>query len=131
MAQSMRVETPAARLTLFGFKSVPATVEVVHRPRSLRVSRALLSLAGCWALMPVVAIVPPHIPWALVAFGAGIYLAWTNWRGTHEVRSVEAKCPSCGNALTIKPGAKISLPYKLVCYECHQEPFLEIADAGE
>ncbi|HEX7120586.1 MAG TPA: hypothetical protein VF212_17470 [Longimicrobiales bacterium] len=131
MTETQNVVAPPARMTLFGFKAVPARAEVVHRPRPVRVSRALLYLAGCWALMPIVAIIPPHFPWAIAAFGAGIYLAWTNWRGTYEVRSVEATCPSCGGALTVKAGAKISLPHKIVCYACHQEPFLELADAPE
>lgn len=129
MARSVQVETPAARVTLFGFKSVPAYAEVVHRPRSQRFTRAMLSLAGCWCAAPVVAILPPHFPWLLGAFGAGIYFAWTNWRGSYEVRRLQASCPSCGQELTVRPGARIDLPHKLACFACHHEPLLEVDGA--
>ncbi|HEX7089472.1 MAG TPA: hypothetical protein VF192_05010 [Longimicrobiales bacterium] len=123
--------TPPARLTLFGYTPVPAHVRAIHRPRSLRLSRALLSLFGCWALAPLVALVPPHFPWALTAFGAGIYFARTNWRGTYEIQSLEARCPGCGNALTVKPGTRIGAQHQLTCYNCHHEPLLELPEPQE
>lgn len=128
MVETERTVATSARLTLFGHPSVPARVELVHRPTSERLTRALLYLLVCWALTPVVALVPPHIPWILGAFGAGIYFAWTNWRGTYEVRSAEAECPGCGDTLTLKPGARIRTPHKMPCYSCHKEPYLEIAE---
>src|SRR5690606_40965838 len=94
--------TPPARLTLFGFTPVPARVRAIHRPRSLRLSRALLWLVGCWVLAPLVALVPPHFPWALTAFGAGIYLARTNWRGTYEIQSLEDRKSTRLNSSHVK-----------------------------
>jgi len=126
MTRSVQVETPAARVTLFGFKSVPAYAEVVHRPRSLRFTRAMLALAGCWCSAPVIAILPPHLPWLFVAFAAGLFFAWANWRGSYEVRCVHARCPSCGRELAIRPGARIDLPYRLACLSCHHTPLLEV-----
>lgn len=131
MTDSTEPITSPARLTLFGFAPVPAHVRVIHRPRSLRLSRALLWLVGCWALAPLVGLLPPHLPWALTAFGAGIYFARTNWRGTYEIQSLEARCPSCGHALTVKPGTRVGVEYPITCYNCHQEPLLELPEPPE
>lgn len=131
MVDTEKVLAPPARLTLAGHEPTPARAEVVYRPRSARLTRALLSLFGFWALAPLVFFLPPHLPWALAAVAAGIYFGWTNWAGTYQVRSVEGACPRCGNPLTVKPGAKISLPHKIVCYNCHHEPHLQIAGARE
>ena len=125
MARSVEVQSPAARVTLFGFKSVPAQVELVHRPTPVRLTRALLFLAGCWCAAPVLAILPPHVLWLLAAMGAGIYLGWKEWRGPYEVRRLETRCPSCGNALVVEPGARIALPHRISCFNCHHEPLLE------
>src|SRR5690606_1251253 len=123
--------TPPARLTLFGFTPVPAHVRAIHRPRSLRLSRALLWLVGCWALAPRVALVPPHFRSALTACGRGSYLARTNWPGTYEIQSLEARFPSGGHAVTVKPGTRIGAEYQLTCYNCHHEPLLELPEPSE
>jgi hypothetical protein len=131
MADMTPVLAPSARLRLPGHEATPARAEVVHRPRSLRLTRALHSLLGFWALAPIVFFVPPHLPWTLAAFALGIYFAWVNWSGAYEVRTVEGKCPRCGNTLTVKPGTKVSLPYKITCYHCHHDSRLELARVPE
>ncbi|MFS8638071.1 MAG: hypothetical protein FWJ74_08280 [Gemmatimonadota bacterium] len=129
MAQSVEIQSPAARVTLFGFKSVPAHAELLHRPRSVRFTRAIIALAVCWCAAPVVAILPPHIPWLLAAIGAGLYFGWREWHGAYEVRRITAQCPSCGAELAVRPGARIDLPHKLPCFSCHHEPLLEAEGA--
>jgi hypothetical protein len=131
MADTERLLAPPARLRLPAHEPTPARAEVVYRPRSVRLTRALLSLAGFWALVPIVFFLPPHLPWALAAFALGIYFAWANWTGSYEVRTLQGACPRCGNALAVKPGAKISLPHKITCYNCHHEPHLEMAQVPE
>ena len=131
MADTERVVTPPAQLRLPGHEPTPVQAEVLYRPRSVRLTRALLFLGGFWVLAPIVFFIPPHIPWALLAFGAGIYFAWANWSGSYEVRTLEGTCPRCGNPLSVKPGSKISLPYKMTCYHCHHEPQLEMVQLPE
>lgn len=126
MADPTPTITPPARLSLGGHDPAPARVEVVFRPSSLRLRRAALSLGAFWVLIPIVFFIPPHLPWVLIAFGLGVYFAYSNWSGTHEVRSFEAGCPRCGKGLEIKPGSRIRPPHKLVCYACHHQPRLEL-----
>lgn len=125
------VVTPPARLSLPGHEPTEVRAAVIYRSTSLRLTRAMIYLIGLWALAPLVFLIPPHLPWALAAVVAGIALAWSNWSGTWEVRSVEGACPRCGTRLTVKPGARISLPHDLSCFHCHHNPTLELGRPPE
>jgi hypothetical protein len=120
------VQSGPARLSLRGHQPRPAVLEVVYRPPRVRATRALLSLLGLWALAPLVAIVPPHIPWAILAFLGGIYLAFRQWTGEYVVQRFEGACPRCETPLPLPPGSRIKLPHRMVCYNCHHEPLLEV-----
>jgi hypothetical protein len=131
MTETAKQIAPPATLKLPGHDPTAARAGVLYRPRSLRLTRAALSLLGFWALIPIVFFIPPHLPWVLIAFALGIYFAYANWTGTYEVRHFEGACPRCGNALEIKPGSKISLPHKMTCYNCHHHPYLKMAEVPE
>lgn len=96
-----------------------------------RPTPALLSLLAFWALVPVVVFVPPHPPWALAAFILGIYLPGRTGQGGLRGAEAGGACQRCGNALTVKPSTKISLPYKVICYNCHFHPYLDLAQVPE
>lgn len=119
-------QTPRARLTLPGHTATPAEVELRHRPQRKRMARALTLLVVCWALVPLAFLVPPHLPWALAAFVAGIYFALKNWRGEYVVEAFSGTCPRCGEPLKIEPGSLVRLPHTLTCYHCHHEPSLQV-----
>lgn len=114
-----------ARLSLRGHESRPAELTLVHRTPRERAVRAVLSLGALWALAPLVAIVPPHIPWALLAFCAGIYLAVRQWTGEYVVQRFDGACPRCAAPLRLPAGSRIRLPHAMVCYGCHHEPVLQ------
>lgn len=118
-----------ARIELFGFESTPADVAVVPRTPGWRASRALLYLAVSWALVPVVGLVPPHIPWAATAFIAGIVLAVRKATESHTLVSLQGTCPKCGAAQTIDKPTKLKQPHALTCPECHHDLQLRV-DAG-
>ena len=120
------IVTSAARLSLRGHEPRPAALEVEYRSPKTRATRALLSLLGFWLLAPLVAVIPPHIPWALLAFAAGIYFAARQWTGEYVVHRFEGACPRCGAALPLPAGSRIKLPHRMVCYQCHHEPVLEV-----
>lgn len=120
------LHTPPARLTLFGSRPTDARVEVLFRPRAWRIGRALLSLGIAWALMPVLALVPPHIPWAVLAFCAGIYLAVQRWTETYTLNTFTGECPECAEPQTIESPKKLKMPYVITCGSCRRELLLEV-----
>ena len=120
------IQSAPARLSLRGHEPRPAVLEVVYRSPRTRATRAILSLLGLWVLTPIVAIVPPHIPWAILAFVGGIYLAYRQWTGEYEVHRFEGVCPRCAAPLPLPSGSRIRLPHRMVCYSCHHEPVLEV-----
>ncbi len=118
--------SPDARMVLPGHESLPARVEVVYRPSRERLTRALLTLLGFWLLAPIAFIIPPHVPWSLIALVCGIYFGFKQWRGEYVLRSFSGECPRCRSNLQIEPGTKIRLPHRLDCFNCHHEPWLEL-----
>lgn len=114
---------------LGGHEPTPAAVDLEYRPPRTRLVRAGVALLVSVALLPLV-LLPPHVVWALLALAAGPFLAYREWTGEYLVRSFAGKCPRCGNALAIKPGSRIRLPYALDCFQCHHHPRLEVDGAG-
>lgn len=123
-------QTVPANLTLWAHKPTPAKVDLTYRSPRSRSIRAMVTLGLCWALAPLVFFIPPHIPWALAAFLAGIFLAYRQWAGEYRVHGFQGTCPRCGNELTLKPGATITVPHKLNCFQCHHEPVLQVDRAA-
>lgn len=115
------------RLSLRGHEPTPATLEAEAVPRGTRTRRAVLNLLGFWVLIPIVAFIPPHIPWVIAAFVAGIYFAYQHWKGEYVVQGFTGDCPRCSNALTIKQGSRVHVPHTITCFNCHHEPVLTIA----
>lgn len=122
-------QAPPARLALVFHTPTVARVEVVYQPAPGRLLRALLAWLLCWGIIPFVLWIPPHYPWVLAAFAAGIYLPVRFWTGRYRVRSFTGFCPRCGRALQLRRGTKIDLPQTLTCFHCHFEPVLEVCFA--
>jgi hypothetical protein len=121
-------QAPPARLALVFHAPTIARLEVVYLPAAGRLARALLCLVLCWGMLPLLIWVPPHFPWAVAAFAAGIYLPFRFWTGRYRVRSFFGFCPRCGRALELRRGTKINLPHTLTCFHCHFEPVLEVVN---
>ena len=119
-------QSPAARLALPGHAPTPAEVQVRPRPRKQRMTRALTLLVVFWALVPLVFLIPPHLPWALGAFAAGIYFALRSWRGEFVLDAFSGACPRCGEPLSIAPVTLVKIPHTVTCYHCHHEPALQV-----
>jgi hypothetical protein len=119
---------PSAQITLRAHPPAPARVEIEYQSSMHRMLRAAFWVVICWSLMPWTFIVPPHYPWALAAFVAGVYLGFHHWNGRYVVRTFSGSCPRCGRPLALKPGSRINLPHTLTCFGCHHEPVLELGD---
>jgi hypothetical protein len=122
---------PEALVTLRAHRPAPAHVELAYRPLSGRVARSLLALICCWGPIPLVAWIPPHYPWVLLAVVAGIYLARRNFTGRYRVSYFAGICPRCGHPVSLGVDRCISLPHTLTCYSCHFEPTLEVKFVAE
>jgi hypothetical protein len=118
-------QAPPARLALVFHAPTIARVEVVYRSAVGRVARALAAWLLCWGSIPLLVWIPPHYPWVVLAFLAGLYLPYRAWTGRYEVLSFSGFCPRCGRMLELRRGSKIDLPHVLTCFGCHFEPVLE------
>lgn len=123
-------QAPPAQLILGGHAPAPAWVEFVYQPLPGRLLRALGSLVLFWGSVPYLVWVPPHYPWVLAAFAAGLYLPYYFWSRKYRVRSFAGACPRCSRALALPAGVKINLPHTLTCYGCHFESVLEVGLRG-
>lgn len=129
--ETTEVGRPRARLNLPGAGTAPAEVEMVYQARATRMTRAVTTLVASWLILPVVFFIPPHIPWVLLVFAGGLFMAWRFWRGEFYVSRFEGACPKCGTALELKPGARIRQRQTLECYGCHRSPELIVDDPGD
>jgi hypothetical protein len=128
MAQLSEVAraTPTAQMTLRAHKPAPARVELQFRTARYRAAWAAAWLIGCWGAIPLLVWVPPHYPWVALAFIAGWYMAYREWRGRYRVTSFAGICPRCARPLSLGADKLIDLPHKLTCFTCHFEPRLEV-----
>ena len=117
---------PQAQVTLRAYQPAPARIELSYRPLPGRLLRTALSLLGFWGAIPLVIWVPPHYPWVVASFVAGLFLAHRAWTGRYRVYSFAGICPRCGHPISLGVDHAISLPHTLTCYHCHFEPRLEV-----
>ena len=125
-----RVEVLPVRIVAFGFRTVPAWLVAVHRSRPQRLIRGFAAMFGCFAVTPLIMLIPPHLESTLIGLGAGVYFGQKYLRGEYVARSLEASCPACGESIAVKPGTTLRLPHPITCYGCHQESWLELDEAG-
>ncbi len=115
----------AARLQAFGYPTTPAEARVLERPRAWRVRGAALRIAGGLAVAPLLALVPPHAPWALGALGVGVLLARRRWQEDYTLVDLEGACPVCGAALR-PPRGRLQHPHPVTCEACHHQATLRV-----
>lgn len=114
-------------LTLFGQQPEQVALEIERTPDRVRARRAGLRLAACWLALPLVALVPPHVPWIVIALLAGPYLARREWVGEYVVHGFEGRCPGCGQPMNLESGKAVRLPMQLDCPHCHRQSTLGLA----
>lgn len=115
---------PGARIVLGGHPSRPARLVARRYPGWARLARTL-AFVVLWILSTAGTLVFTFDPFvASLPFLMGISFVYRSWRGRFRVEEFQAACPRCGEDLLLKPGSKIDLPHRLVCYSCHHEPEL-------
>jgi len=117
----------SGRLVLFGFEPTRARVRVLARPRGWRVAGAARSFALGLLAAPLVAVVPPHAPWAIGALVVGSLLARRRWSETHTLEHLEGSCRKCGSDLGTSP-TRLKRPHPIECESCLQVSALHLDD---
>lgn len=118
--------TATGSLTLFGHEPTQATVVVLERSRRWRIGRTATVAVLTLILAPLVALIPPHAPWAVAALGIGATMTRRRWLERHTVQSMSGDCPRCATSLSIERPTRLRHPHALSCPTCHHEPLLKV-----
>lgn len=115
-------------LSVFGHDDTGARVTVLPRSTGWRAVRAGgLVLAGLLAA-PVVALLPPHVAWAMGAALTGIFLGARKWAERYTAVSLEGPCPRCAAPLGLGGATRLRNPWTVDCEECHHGITLTIPE---
>lgn len=123
-----RIVVEEVPVKLFGHASTPARLELHARDRAWRIRKSLLPLGLSLVVAPLVALLPPHAPWVVLALGIGGYLASRRWRERYTIRELDGECPRCGAGLDASRGVRLRSPHPLACGSCGHEPLLAVDD---
>lgn len=119
-----------ARITLFGFDPVEANAHVEARSVRWRIRGTLTALGLGLLVAPLLALVPPHAPWALGALGVGVTMARRKWLETHSLRQIDGACPRCGSPASLPKPVRLRHPHALPCDSCKHELTIHVQIAG-
>ena len=129
MALAPDVRSVSATAHVFGHDPVTVRLTLVPRSPGWRASRAARYLVGGAVLAPLVAIVPPHAPWAVGAGAGGLVLGLRKWGERFTLTAVDGLCPRCGAPLPFGGATPLKTPHSLGCEECGNPVILRIDPA--
>jgi len=108
-------------ISLFGFPSTDAKLEVIPRSTAWRGVRVVGSLAAGLLLAPALGLVPPHAPWAILSLTTGGFVAFRKWQEQFTVVGFQGECPRCGGPLAIRTGTPLRPEMTLPCPGCNHD----------
>ena len=115
-----------ARITLFGFDPVDATARIEARSTGWRARRASMALAAGLIMAPLLAVVPPHAPWVVVAVVVGLLTARRRWAEAHTLHFLEGACPRCETGISLSRPARLIRPHPISCPSCQYELMMSV-----
>lgn len=121
-----RVPEVPARLVFAGGQSAAGTARVIERSAAWRRSSAMKDML-LWLLVPVVAFIPPHIPWVLLVLGMGAWRAYNHLREQRTLLSLHGICPKCGAEQDFTELGRMGTPHKVTCIACRWDLVAEVA----
>ena len=122
-------EVPA-RLVFMDGKVGEARARVIERSSSWRRSQAIKDLL-LLLLVPIVAFIPPHIPWVLGVIGLAFYRAFNHNREYATLLSLHGTCPKCGTEQDFTELGRMGNPHKVTCANCKWDSHVQVARASE
>lgn len=78
---------------------------------------------------PLVALVPPHAPWAIGAVVVSLLLARRAYGERITLVDLDGRCPRCGTTIEVDSPSGLRDPHPLSCEGCNHEPSLRLSDA--
>lgn len=120
-----------ARIGALRLHATPAELRATRRTPAERLTRAVLTVAGCWIAAPVAALIPPHFEAFILALLLGLYFGRRAWIGEWQVTAMHGTCPRCDGNVSIRAGTMLYLPHTLHCSSCRTELWLELDAAPE
>lgn len=123
-----RIVLEAVPVTLFGHAPTAARLDLLPRSGGWRTRKAAIPMAIGLAVAPVVALVPPHAPWALIAVATGGILARRRWKEHFTIQEADARCPRCEATLPLRSGTRLRTPHPVTCPDCGHEPVVEVTE---
>lgn len=115
---------------VFGHDPAAVTLQVVPRTTGWRAGRALRWLAAGVIVAPVVAVLPPHAPWAVAAGTGGVVLALRKWGERFTLVGLEGSCPRCGAPLVHHGSTPLKTPHSTACEGCGNPVALHVDLSG-
>ncbi|HEU4451486.1 MAG TPA: hypothetical protein VFR81_00460 [Longimicrobium sp.] len=112
----------------FGGKTTEARAQVIERTARWRQVGAAKQLLW-WLLVPVAALIPPHIPWVLLVLGIGGYKAAVRLMEHRTLVALHGACPKCGTEQAFSELGRMRQPHKVTCASCRWEIEAEVAHA--
>ena len=122
-------ERVAARVGGAGVYATPAELVALHRTRSERAMRTILTFAAVCIATPFGFLIPPHLEPAAVVFLAGLYFIRRAWVAEWEVVHMSGTCSRCDMPIELKRGTVLYIPHTLTCPDCRAELWLDIGEA--
>lgn len=118
MASSLPTMTVSAEARVFGHDPTSATLHVIPRSTRWRLVRASRWFVGGAVLAPLVAVLPPHAPWAVGAAAAGLVVGMRRWKERHTLIDLEGRCPRCDGPLEHEGRTLLRTPHSVTCLGC-------------
>lgn len=96
-----------------------ARARIAERSDRWRKAGALRQLALWGLLAPLLFLIPPHLPWVLVALGIGAVRAWGRLNERATLLELRGRCPKCGTEQSFAELGRMKLPVHTVnCAHC-------------
>lgn len=119
------VTTVPARLQLFGHDPSVATLDLIPRSLRWRLARTGIGVGVFVIILPIVAMIPPHAPWAAGAILGAVVVGRGRWSERFTIVGFEAPCPRCGEVLSISKETRLREPHPVSCEGCNHELVLK------
>lgn len=96
-----------------------ARARIVERTDRWRKVGALQQLALWTLLAPLLFLIPPHLPWVLVALTIGAVRAWGRLGERSTLYQLHGRCPKCGTEQDFAELGRMRHPHHTVnCANC-------------